>query len=542
MRPPAAGDPARAFLPDDLCNGIDPILLEADAVSAKEVGFRLSVPCADAGVAYQVRGLCATFVKVAIAGNPQCADAAKSLHFAVHDRCFVLRGRLPTSFFEDDFKPPAAGYTVRSFLPDEVCDGVKAISVETDMVPGKDLHFRFAVRSVDANVACEVRGLCETFCKVVGSQGVFVLPSMKEAGKSLRFAVQDRRFVMQGTLPASIFDDMKTLIHGLLPDDVRDGIESIRFKADMDAGKDAHFCLSIPCADAGIAYQIRGLIAVITKATTNAALSEAGVHPDMARAVRSFQLAVHDRSFVWQGTLPASFFQDSLKEATSQSRAPQGPQTAETRHTPQQEVLCELSQDYLKGFQQGLTDPANQEEAGRRLLEKARERGSEFPRDAKLNETQRMFRDLSEVNIQGFLQAAQWQELDPKQKGDEQRWLKQLSSDKERPRMLAIYALAAMHSKKAVPGIRQIATDRKEKDDADRAFACHALGVIGDSSVVPRSGPPDLPLRPRYALLAADFAGAADRRELRPRRGRLAAVVAEAGGKPPISVKKVIPI
>ena len=52
-------------------------------------------------------------------------------------------------------------------------------------------------------------------------------------------------------------------------------------------------------------------------------------------------------------------------------------------------------------------------------------------------------------------------------------------------RMLAIYALTAMNSKKAVPGILQIAADRKEKDNADREVACRALGIIGDLSVVP---------------------------------------------------------
>jgi hypothetical protein len=74
---------------------------------------------------------------------------------------------------------------------------------------------------------------------------------------------------------------------------------------------------------------------------------------------------------------------------------------------------------------------------------------------------------------------------DPKEKADEERWLRQLSSDNESARTLAIHALTAMNSKKAVPGILQIAADRKEKDNADREEACRALGIIGDLSVVP---------------------------------------------------------
>jgi beta-lactamase regulating signal transducer with metallopeptidase domain len=481
MAPPAAGDPARAFLPDDLCNGTEVILLEADMVEGKDVRFRFSVPCVDSGIAYQIRGLCATYCKATGTGYPQFADAAKSLQFAVNDRCFVLQGRLPESIIQGDLKSttPAAGYnTVRSFLPDELCDGIEAIQIEAEMLPGKDFNFSLSVPCVDANIAYEVRGLCETFCKATGSQAASQVPSMNEFMKSFQFAVNDRCFSMKGRLPASIFqgDLMKTW-RGLLPDDVCDGIEGILVKADMVPGKDVHFRFSVPCVDAGIAYQLRGLCATFWKAGI---APQAGPYPQLAEAFKSIQFTVNDRSFVLQGTLPTSIFQDAFKEASSRSHGPQTPQK-----TPHQEVLCELSQTYLKGFQLGLTDPANQEEAGRRLLTKARERDAEFPQDAKLNEAQHMFRDLSEVGVQGFLQAAQWQDLDPKQKADEERWLKQLSSDNESARTLAIHALTALRSKKAVPGILQIAADRKEKDNADRSEACRALGIIGDLSVVP---------------------------------------------------------
>jgi beta-lactamase regulating signal transducer with metallopeptidase domain len=480
MAPPAAGDPARAFLPDDLCDGTEVILLEADMVAGKDVRFRFSVPCSDAGIAYQVRGLCATFCKATGAGYPQFADAAKSLQFAVNDRCFVLQGTLPEGIFQDDLKSatPAVGYTPLSFLPDELRDGIEAIQFEAEMDAGKDLRLSFSVPCVDAGIAYEVRGLCATFCKVMGSQTAGQFPSMNEVMKSFQFAVNDRCFNMQGTLPASIFQGgLTTSWRGLLPDDVCDGIEGILVKADIVPGKDIHFRFSVPCVDTGIAYQVRGLCATFYKAMETGLRQN--TDPSIAEALKSIQFVVNDRSFVFQGTLPTSIFQDFLNRTTSTSQGPQ------IQPTPHQQALCELSQSYLKGFQLGLTDPANQEEAGRRLLAKARERDAEFPQDAKLNEAQRMFRDLSEVSDQGFLQAAQWQDLDPKQKADEERWLRQLSSDNESARTLAIYALMAMRSKKAVPGILQIAADRKEKDNADRESACRALGIIGDLSVVP---------------------------------------------------------
>ncbi len=303
-------------------------------------------------------------------------------------------------------------------------------------------------------------------------------PQWADAVKSFQFAVNDRCFVLQGRLPASIFQGgLTTAWRSMLPDDVCDGIKGIQVQADMVPGKDVHFSFSVPCVDAGIAYQVRGLCATFCKAMETGLRQN--TDPSVAESLKSFQFAVNDRCFVLQGTLPVSIFQESLNRATSRSQGPQ------TLHTPYQEVLCELSQTYLKGFQQGLMDPANQEEAGRRLLTKARERNAEFPQDAKLNEAQRMFRDLSEVSDQGFLQAAQWQDLDPKQKADEERWLRQLSSDNESARMLAVHALTAIKSKKAVPELLKIAADRAEKDNADREYACRALGIIGDSSVVP---------------------------------------------------------
>jgi len=489
MGPPAAGEPVRAFLPDDLCDGIEPILLEVDTAAGKDIRFRATVPCVEAGIAYQVRGLCATFCKAVGAGSPKWSDAAKSFQLSVNDRCFCMQGTLPESIFQDGFKSTTrtGGYdSVRSFLPDDVCDGIKSVQVEADMAAGKDLHLHFSVPCVDAGVANEVRGLCAAFCKLMSSQAVTQqLPSVTQVMKSFQFAVHDRCFVLQGTVPPSVFqgDPKKTpavSLRSFLPDDVCNGVEAIRFKGDMVPGNDLHLRFSVRCVDPGVAYQVRGLCATFYKLTTQ----QLQTMPQYAGIAKSFQFTVTDRSFVLQGKLPASIFQEYFKAMTANSQSPQtSPQPPQKN--PRQEVLCELSQTYLKGFQLGLTDPANQEVAGRRLLAKARERAGEFPQDAKLNEAQRMWCELSEVGDQGFLEAARWRDLDPKQKADERRWLRQLESPNESARMLAIHALTAIKSKKAVSGILKIAADRKEKDNADREFACHALGIIGDLSVVP---------------------------------------------------------
>ena len=183
------------------------MLLEADVVSGKDVRFRLSVPCIDAGIAYEVRGLCATFCKVVGVGSPQWADAAKSFQFAVtrsllcvagQDAGELLPGRFQTS--SSSPSPPSAGFTLRSFLPDELCDGIKSIQVDADMAPGKDLHVRLSVPCADAGIAHEVRGLCESALVNPGPRvRPPVPPTPERHKKSFHSAVDGRCYLVEGT-------------------------------------------------------------------------------------------------------------------------------------------------------------------------------------------------------------------------------------------------------------------------------------------------------------------------------------------------------
>jgi beta-lactamase regulating signal transducer with metallopeptidase domain len=480
--PPPVGCPMRRFLPTSLCDGTEIILLDADVASGKDIQFRFSVPCNDAGVAWQIRGLCTFFCKAASNEKPHWDEASKSFRLAVNDRCFLWQGKLPTSVFEDDSKTKRAAvhHTFRDFMPDELCNGVKSVLFEGEVAPGKDFQFQLSVPCVDAGMANEVRGLCETFCKGMASQ----VPGDSQVVKTVetfRYTVKDHSFVCQGAVPASIFPgDAKMTLRSILPDEMCDGVEAVSFKADTIPGKDFHLRISFRCVDVGMAYQVRGLCATMCKIATSRSLE----NPFATAISKSSQFTVNGRLLVWQVTFPAAFFADPPGFINGPpTPTAQGSQTPP--ENPRQAVLRELSEMYVKGYQYGLRDPANQQGVGQRFLAKATERGSEFARDAKLNEAQRMFRDLSEVSDQGFLQAAGWQDLSAAQKADEARWLKQLSSENESARSLAILALTALHSKKAVPAILKIAADRKEKDNADRQHACRALGIIGDMSVVP---------------------------------------------------------
>jgi beta-lactamase regulating signal transducer with metallopeptidase domain len=481
MAPPAVGDPVRAFLPDNLCDGTEVILLEADMVADKDVRFRLSVPCADAGIAYQVRGLCAMYVKATGAGYPQFADAVKSLQFAVNDRCFTLQGTLPEGIFQDDIKyvSPAS---LLSLIPDEMRNGIEAIRVEADVDVGKDLRLSFSVPCVDAGIANEVRGLCEMFWKTIGAQYSLALcPRFADAAKSFQSAVNDRCFVMQGTLPANIFEgSLTTAWCGLLPDDVCAGIKGFQFKIDMVPGKDVDFRCCVRCVDDGVAYQVRGLCAMLFKAMDTGLRQNTA--PSVAEPLKSFQYTVNDHCFVFQGKVPTSVVQDFFTRDMSNMSRSQGAQILQTEH---QKVLCELSQTYLKGYRNSFASPGDQADAGRRLLERARQLRQSMPNDDKLNKAQQMFLDMDDIYQQGILEARRWQDISPQEKVDEEKWLKGLTSDNEMARVLAIHALTALKSKKAVPELLKIATDREEKDNSDRSEACRALGIVGDLSVVP---------------------------------------------------------
>jgi hypothetical protein len=104
----------------------------------------------------------------------------------------------------------------------------------------------------------------------------------------------------------------------------------------------------------------------------------------------------------------------------------------------------------------------------------------------KLTDAQRLFFQWDLETFLGFQDAERLENLNAQeQAAEEDRWLKQLASKDRSQRIEAIEALVALGSKKAIPGILQIAADRKEKDNADRHIACRALGLLGDTSVVP---------------------------------------------------------
>ncbi|HZL43907.1 MAG TPA: protein kinase, partial [Verrucomicrobiae bacterium] len=67
----------------------------------------------------------------------------------------------------------------------------------------------------------------------------------------------------------------------------------------------------------------------------------------------------------------------------------------------------------------------------------------------------------------------------------ERRSIDQLQGPHSAEYYRAINTLAALHSVAALPALREIAFDRRQKDNRDRWMAIRALGIIGDRSAVP---------------------------------------------------------
>jgi beta-lactamase regulating signal transducer with metallopeptidase domain len=323
VAPPPPGDPMRAFWPDDLYNGMGAVQFHADMVEGKQVRFCLSVPCTENRIAYQVRGLCAMFLQCGSIEHPAIADAMKSIQLAVSDRRFELIGTLPAAFFDGPTKlvNMPVNLSPVQFIPDEIRNGVKSVQFEANMATGEDFCFRLSIPCVDAGIANEVCGLCGMFSKVIYSQVTAQLPSANDVVKSFQFAVNDRCFVWQGKVPASSFqgnNEVKTTYRSLLPDDVWNGVKGILIKADMEVGKDMQFRVSIPCVDAGVAYQVRGICATFSKPFLSALVDQKSPGADV---VKSFQYVVEDRSFVIQGAVPASLIKTMGSYQTANSNA-----------------------------------------------------------------------------------------------------------------------------------------------------------------------------------------------------------------------------
>jgi tRNA A-37 threonylcarbamoyl transferase component Bud32 len=103
-----------------------------------------------------------------------------------------------------------------------------------------------------------------------------------------------------------------------------------------------------------------------------------------------------------------------------------------------------------------------------------------------LNEDQRLVAQSTDRNFSRFFDARTFDGWSNNERaGLERRLIDTLKGPHTTEYYQAISTLAALRSTNALPALRELAFDRREKDNRDRWMAVRALGIIGDRSVVP---------------------------------------------------------
>ncbi|HUI06730.1 MAG TPA: protein kinase [Verrucomicrobiae bacterium] len=104
----------------------------------------------------------------------------------------------------------------------------------------------------------------------------------------------------------------------------------------------------------------------------------------------------------------------------------------------------------------------------------------------KLNEDQRLVAQWTDRKYSRFFDARTFDGWSTGERAElERRLIDALKGPRSDEYYKAINTLAALHSTRALPALREIAFDRREKDNRDRWMAVRALGVIGDKQSVP---------------------------------------------------------
>jgi hypothetical protein len=103
-----------------------------------------------------------------------------------------------------------------------------------------------------------------------------------------------------------------------------------------------------------------------------------------------------------------------------------------------------------------------------------------------LNADQRRMVRLTDDKFSSFFDSRTFDGWSDSDRADlEKQLLDTLKGSRSDEYYRAINSLAALHSAVAVPALRRIAFDRREKDNRDRWMAVRALGVLGDRQSVP---------------------------------------------------------
>jgi hypothetical protein len=109
-----------------------------------------------------------------------------------------------------------------------------------------------------------------------------------------------------------------------------------------------------------------------------------------------------------------------------------------------------------------------------------------LPNDKLLNAEQKLVLEWTDRRFGSYFDARTFEGMPAQERADlEKRTLDALKGPKNREYYQAINTVAALRSAAGLKALREIAFDRREKDNRDRWMAVRALGMIGEESDVP---------------------------------------------------------
>jgi hypothetical protein len=127
-------------------------------------------------------------------------------------------------------------------------------------------------------------------------------------------------------------------------------------------------------------------------------------------------------------------------------------------------------------------------------LPRAKKQGveSEVALNQQLNDAQRAYAQWTDKQFHSFLDRSEYADLSARTKKElETKWIDMLNQPENPKYIDAINSLVAIKSSKAVTPLLRVATERVEKDNRNRWMAVRALGIVGDTSIVPQLIPLD---------------------------------------------------
>ncbi|MFA7342664.1 MAG: DUF4019 domain-containing protein [Terrimicrobiaceae bacterium] len=132
-------------------------------------------------------------------------------------------------------------------------------------------------------------------------------------------------------------------------------------------------------------------------------------------------------------------------------------------------IFCPIALYYIRAETQ--KNPAQLTEEGWKTL---------------LNDDQRRIVEWTDRQFRGYFDQRAFDGWSDRERADlEKRLIDTLKGPRTREYYQAINSLAALGSQRALPDLRAIAFDRREKDNRDRWMAIRALGILGDKTAVP---------------------------------------------------------